>query len=70
MKYSTSLRVLVHLLAVFVENVFAHEIRAFEFLAGQRAQPLVLGQLLRVGPRYLLKRNSEKSRKDWKDNNN
>lgn len=40
---------LVDLLAVLVEDVLAHKVGALELFARQRAQPLVLGQFLRVG---------------------
>lgn len=38
-----------HLLRVFVEDVLSNEIGPFELLPAERAQPLVLRQLLGVG---------------------
>ena len=36
---------------MLVEDVLPHEVRALELLPGQRTQPLVLAELLRVGLR-------------------
>ena len=44
----------IHLLSVFVKEMFAHEIGAFELLAAERTEPLVFGQFLRVRLHKLL----------------
>ena len=45
---------LLDLLAVLVEDVLADKVRPLELLARERAQPLVLAQLLRVRHHELL----------------
>ena len=44
----------IYLLSVLVEDVLAHEVRPLKLLARERAEPLVLAQLLRVGLDELL----------------
>lgn len=44
----------VHLVAVFVEYVFAHKLGRLKLLAAQRTQPLVFAELLSIGRQELL----------------